>query len=335
MNPQRLPAWNRPVLQSVVTAVGESSHVATDPAAVERVAAWMAYEPFAPPVGGPEAPFDWGDAPEGVIDAVMLKACLDFAFTDFATGIKFETEYLGRTWSDSEAMYGCLHRAWTAGVPILDGDYLAGVGVEALDRMFTGSIPMPMLEERAAILNDVGEALVDRYQGRFHRFVQGCAPAMYAGGEGLLERLVTEFPRFDDHSDYHDRTVVFHKLAQLALWSLHLSVGPVGGVVIRDLDGMTAFADYVVPLALQLMEILEYTDALERRIASGDLLPRDSDEEIEIRAHSLYATALLTEAINRRRGPERALIIPQVDYRLWSTYHTAPRPHHLTRTIMY
>lgn len=335
MKPQRLPAWDRPVLQSVVAAVGESRHVATDRAAVESVAEWMAYEPFAPPQGGPEAPFDWGDDPDGVIDAVMLKACLDFAFTDFATGVKFETDYLGRTWSDSEAMYGSLHRAWTAGVPVLSGEYLAAVTVDDLDRIFAGSITMPMLEDRTAILNDVGEVLVDRYRGRFHPFVHGCAPAMYAGGEGLLERLVSEFPRFDDWSEYHGHTVVFHKLAQLALWSLHLSVGPEGGVVIGDLDGMTAFADYVVPLALELMGVLEYDEVLAERIASGDLVPRDSDEEIEIRAHSLYATALLTEAINRRRGPERGLIIPQVDYRLWSTYHTASRPHHLTRTIMY
>jgi hypothetical protein len=331
----RLLAWQRPVLASVVATVGESCHVATVPAAVETVAEWMAYEPFAPPDGGPEAPFDWGPDADGVIDAVMLKATLDFAFTDFASGVKFETEYLGRRWSDSEAMYGCLHRAWSEGIPVLDGEYLARVRPADLDRIFRGNITMPMLEQRAGILNDVGEVLVERHSGHFHGFIRGCAPAMYAGGEGLLERLVAEFPRFDDRSPYHESTVVFHKLAQLALWSLHLTVGSEGGVVIEDLAGMTAFADYVVPLALELMGILSYTDALKEKIAAGELLPRDSEEEIELRMHSLYATALLTEAINRRRGPDRRLIIPQVDYRLWSTYHTAPKPHHLTRTVMY
>jgi hypothetical protein len=331
----RLAAWQLPVLESVVAAVGESRHVATVPAAIERVADWMAFEPFAPPMGGPEAPFDWGSDADTTIDAVMLKATLDFAFTDFESGVKFETEYLGHRWSDSEAMYGCLHRAWTQGVPVLDGDYLAQVGPEDLDRVFRGNLTMPMLEERAGILNDVGAALVQRHAGRFHGFIRSCAPALYARGEGLLERLVTEFPRFDDHSTYHDRTVVFHKLAQLALWSLHLTVGPGGGVVISDLAGMTAFADYVVPMALELMGILEYRAALEERIAAGAPLPRDSDEEIEIRMHSLYATALLTEAINRRRAPGDGLIIPQIDYRLWGTYHTAQKPHHLTRTVMY
>jgi hypothetical protein len=29
------------------------------------------------------------------------------------------------------------------------------------------------------------------------------------------------------------------------------------------------------------------------------------------------------------------VIIPQIDARLWTHYHTTPWPHHLTRTIMY
>ncbi len=335
MTPTRVPAWDRPVLQSVAAMAAATRHVTTNPEAVERVAEWMAYEPFAPPAGGPEAPFEWGSDPDGVIDAVMLKATIDFAFTDFATGEKFTIEYLGGKWSDSEAMYGSLHRAWSRGEPVLDGAFLAAVSADDLDQIFAGSVTMPMLPERAGILNEVGSVLVDRYQGRFHRWVRSCAPAMYAGGEGLLERLTEEFPRFDDRSRYRDGEVVFHKLAQLALWSLHLSVGSPGGVVIGDLAGMTAFADYVVPMALRLMGILEYTTALDDQIARGVVLARDSEEEIEIRAHTLYATALLTDAINRRRGEGNGLIIPEVDYRLWSAYHAAPRPHHLTRTVMY
>ncbi|MED5584687.1 MAG: queuosine salvage family protein, partial [Actinomycetota bacterium] len=65
---------------------------------------------------------------------------------------------------------------------------------------------------------------------------------------------------------------------------------------------------------------------------------RDSDQEIEIRAHTIFATALLADAINAIRPADRQVVIPQVDFRLWSTYHAAfptLRPHHLTRTTMY
>ena len=131
---------------------------------------------------------------------------------------------------------------------------------------------------------------------------------------------------------------MFYKLGQLCLWALHVALSGTGALAIRDLDNMSAFADYILPVALNSMEILGYTDELEHRIATQDLIPRDSDEEIEIRAHTLYATALLTDAINAIRPADMQVVIPQVDYRLWSAYHAAfptLRPHHLTRTIMY
>ena len=39
--------------------------------------------------------------------------------------------------------------------------------------------------------------------------------AVYADGDGLLERLTTEFPRFRDVSNYHGTDIHIYKLAQL------------------------------------------------------------------------------------------------------------------------
>ena len=36
----------------------------------------------------------------------------------------------------------------------------------------------------------VGTTLTEKYDGKWHRWVASCAPALYAGGDGLLERLV-------------------------------------------------------------------------------------------------------------------------------------------------
>jgi hypothetical protein len=108
-----------------------------------------------------------------------------------------------------------------------------------------------------------------------------------------------------------------------------------GFIHLEDLPRMTAFADYIVPVAMRLFGIFVYSDDLEARVNEGQLIPRDSDEEIEIRAHSLHSTALLTEAVNRIRPAHMRLVIPQLDYRLWKTYHATFWPHHLTRTVMY
>jgi hypothetical protein len=327
------PFWESRVLRSVLPVIAASRHVTTDEAEIRRVAGWMAYEEFTWPEGMLQ--FDMGDDPDHLIDVVMLVTSLNFAFTDFATSVKYEVDHRGKRWTDSEGMFASLHAAIERGEPILTGDWQAGVTVDALDRLFSGTIRMPMLEERAAILNTIGAVLVDRYAGRWSRFVRSCSPAMEAGGDGLLERLVTEFPRFEDTSIYDGRPVHLYKLAQLGLWTLHLVLQRSGTFAIADLGRMTAFADYIVPVALRLMGITGYTPELEARINRGEELPRDSEEEIEIRAHTLYATALLTEAINGLRPAGMGLVIPQVDHRLWKTYHATFWPHHLTRTTMY
>ncbi len=334
-NPSSTGYWSSPVLTSVVPVVERSSHVRTSPEAVASVASWMAYEDFGFPGAGVVEGLSLGSDPDHLMDLTMFETTLNFAFTDFRTGTKFEIVRDGRVYSDTEAMMVCIQEALTGGIPILDGEYLASVTRADLERIFDGNIEMPMLDERVEILNDVGRTLVDRYEGRFHRFVRDCAPSMYADGDGVLERLVTEFPRFNDVSDYHGHEVQIHKLAQLGLWMLHRALHASGVWRLEDLADMTAFADYIVPVGLNLMGILEYTDDLTHRIAAGEMIERDSDEEIEIRAHTLYATALLTDAINAIRPPDMQLLIPQVDYRFWKTYHATFRPHHLTRTVMY
>jgi AcrR family transcriptional regulator len=327
--------WQRPVLRSVVPVIEQSRHVQTSVEAVGAVAAWMAYETFTFPSGMTAGPFDFGSDPDSIVDVILLLSCLNFAFTDYATSVKFEAEYQGRIWSDTEGMLARMHEHLAKDPALVHGDFLVSLTRGDLERIFHGTIELPMLDERVTILNEVGTTLVERYEGRFHRFVADCAPAMYADGNGLLERLVAEFPRFDDTSDYHGHEVKLFKLAQLCLWSLHMALHTSGVWRLRDLGDMTAFADYILPVALRLMGILEYAPDLERRINQGVMIEHDSDEEIEIRSHTLYATALLTDAINAIRPDDRRLVIPQVDFRLWKTYHATFWPHHLTETVMY
>lgn len=329
------PVWSSPVLRSVRGVVDRSRHVRTSVEAAEQVASWMAFEEFAFPSGPVDGVFSDRTDPAEIIDVSFFYAVMNFAFTDFDTGVKFAADYQGRTWSDSEGMFACVTQALDDGVPLTNGVYLAEINRSELSRMFSGNIEIPMLDERVEILNATGQVLAERYGGAAHRFVADCAPAMYADGNGLLERLVVEFPRFNDVSAHDDHEVQLHKLAQLWLWQLHMALASKGAFAVADLDRMTAFADYIVPVALRLMGILSYSAELESAINRGELIPADSAEEVEIRTHTLYATALLTDAINRIRPPSMALVVPQVDFRLWKAYHATFWPHHLTRTIMY
>lgn len=325
--------WNTPVLESVQPVVKAAQLVRVNHEKISEVANWMAYEEFAKPDGS--MLFDFGNDPDVLMDFTLVVNTMNFAFTDFSTGVKFETDYMGKRWCDSEAMLACLHRAINSGIPFFSGEYLAKVTRKDLESVFAGTIEMPMLDERVALFNEVGRVLVEKYQGRYSNFVRSCAPRLYANGDGLLERLTTEFPRFRDVSSYQGRDVHIYKLAQLGIWGMHLALSPRGAWKLEDADKLTAFADYIVPVGLRVMGIFEYAPELEKQINSLVEVKRDSDAEIELRASSIYVIAKLTEEINKRRPGMDPLLQPQVDFRFWKTYHATHWPHHLTKTVMY
>ena len=325
--------WNSPVLASLQPVVDGAQLVRINHEKITEVANWMAYEEFAKPDGS--MLFDFGNDPDVLMDFTLVVNTMNFAFTDFSTGVKFETDYMGKRWCDSEAMLACLHRAINAGIPFFSGEYLAKVTRKDLESVFSGTIEMPMLDERVVLFNEVGRVLVEKYQGRYSNFVRSCAPRLYANGDGLLERLTTEFPRFRDVSMYHGSEVHIFKLAQLGIWGMHLALSPRGAWKLEDADNLTAFADYIVPVGLRVMNIFEYAPELEKQINSLVEVKRDSEAEVELRASSIYVIAKLTEEINKRRPGMEPLLQPQVDFRFWKTYHATHWPHHLTKTVMY
>jgi|SRR5882672_8981068 len=323
-----------PVLDSLRPVIEKSRDVDTHINKIVEVAGWMAYEDLPMPDYVLPLGLGEGNADE-TIDFILTATCIDTAFTDFSTHIKFQVDYAGRTWSDSDALFACMKRALDSGTPILEGDFLARVTRSDMERIFVGNIELPMLDEKTQIWKQVGTVLAERFAGRFHNFVKSCSPKLYDDGKGLVDHLITEFPRFNDVSQYDGHSVKFYKLAQLGTWFLYSSLGKSGRFQVKDLDRMTAFADYIVPLALRLLGITTYSRDLESAINSHQIIARDSRWEVEIRAHCIYATALLAEEINRLRPIDRQVIVPQVDARLWTHYHTAWFPHHLTKTIMY
>jgi len=315
-------------------AIESSRDVRTNYDKILEVASWMAYEELPMPEYALPFGLSQGD-PDVAVDFVMVADSIDTAFTDFAKHEKFQVDFAGQHWSDSEAEFACIKRAMDNGVPFLDGKFLAKITRPELNKVFEGNIEMPMLDEKLAVLHEVGRVLAEKYDGKFHKFVHSCSPKLYDSGNGLIDRLVKEFPRFNDVSMLDGHEIKFYKLPQLGVWMLYATLHKSGKFRLDDPQKMTAFADYIVPVALRLMGITSYSKELEHAINTYQLIPRDSRWEIELRAHCLYATALMTDEINKLRPASLQIIIPQVDARLWTHYHTTTWPHHLTQTIMY
>ena len=329
----KMDFWESKVLKSLDPVVRNSTLVKVNEEKIREVASWMAYEEFAKPDGS--SLFNFGDDPNFLMDLTLTVNTMNFAFTNFDTGVKYETDYNGRTYSDSEAMMADLHRARDKGINFFDGEYQANMTRKDLEKVFSGNIEMPMLDERVSIFNEVGRVLVENYEGKWHNFVKSCSPRLYANGDGILERLTTEFPRFADSSLFNGSEIQIYKLAQLGIWGLHLSLKPRKAWQLEDAHMLTAFADYIVPVGLRVTGIFEYSPELEQQINSLVEVKRDSVAEIEIRANSIYSIARLTDEINERRNGLEPLLQPQVDFRFWKAYHATHWPHHLTKTVMY
>jgi hypothetical protein len=297
-----------PVLDSVRAIVESARDVAIDEARLADVASWLAYEELpVPPAFLPFRPPD-----EWVPDFVLVSSCLNFAFTDFSTRERWELVLDGRVYADADGLHAAL---WRAGPEILHGEWLSRVSVEGLSEILPG---LQLLDERAAILRECGEVLVERWDGRFANVV-----ASVTDVDAYLRLLTSEFPRFDD--------VPFWKLAQLSAWILHIE----RAVQWPDLDRLTAFADYIVPAALRALGVTRYSEELARTVDSWTPIDAGSSWEVEIRAACVWACHLLARAVSERRPPDARVVDAQIDARLWLPFHAGFAPHHLTNTIYY
>jgi hypothetical protein len=111
-----------------------------------------------------------------------------------------------------------------------------------LNEIFSGNIEMPMLDEKLAVLHQVGPVLAEKYKGRFSNFIHSCPPRLYDNGKGIIDRLVVEFPRFNDVSQYDGHEIKLYKLPQLGIWFVYSSLHPAGKFQLEDIGAMTAFA---------------------------------------------------------------------------------------------
>src|SRR3954451_12743787 len=182
-----------PVLAGVRPLVEASRDVATDAERLADVASWLAYEELPVPAAFFPFPFEVGRAE--AIDFVLVTAALNFAYTDFETRRRWDLVVGGRAYADADGLHFAFHRALQEGVPVLDGAWLAQVEAAQLGALLPG---LQLLDERAAILREIGAVLAERWDGRLHHFFPSSPARLNDGGNAFLESLGREFPRFDD-----------------------------------------------------------------------------------------------------------------------------------------
>jgi hypothetical protein len=314
------------VLEFCQQIVRSSRHVSLGEEALTGFARQLINERLQPPRWEPR--YHFSGEPERLAHYLLLLDALNFCFWPEP---RWMISYKGETLNGYWALATSLKRAFEAGRALDDADHLATMTEEKLKQILDGTNEIPLLIERTQILREVGQVLSERFEGRAIRLFEAAEGSVVR----LVELLTENFRSFRDEAVYNGQKVYFYKRAQILAADLHDTFGGKGLGKLRDLEKLTAFADYKLPQVLRHLGILGYDDELAARIDAKQLIPAGSPEEIEIRAHTVWAVERIRQELKLLGVAMRSY---ELDWILWSLGQQdefRARPYHRTVTIYY
>ena len=285
---------------------------------------------------------DWSELhPVGRDDAetanlVLVLDALNFCFWQLPNPERrrWSVTWQGTTYNGYWALAAALKRSVEAGIPLADAEFLAVLTEDEMAEILAGdegSDPILLLHARMEHLREVGQALLNRWNGSFALAIDTAGSSAPA----LIEMVLHSMPSFRDVVRYNNQAVRFYKRAQILVADLHAAFGGQGPGAFHDLDTLTAFADYKVPQVLRRFGILRYEPDLAEQIGRHQLIPPDTTEEVELRAATIWAVEYLRQAL-AEQGANLASY--EIDWRLWTLGQSLPgdvQPYHRTLTVFY
>jgi hypothetical protein len=314
------------VLSSTARVVKLADHVAINVKRIETLARLLALRDV--PIPEWNSDLHFFDGTERTVTYLFLLDALNFCFWGEP---RWTMTYQGRQLDGYWALAAALKRAVEENERVLDASYLADITAYDLARILRGKGAVPLFVERWRNAQELGRVLRERFGGRAARVIQ-------ASGEdapNLARMIAQNFSSFDDRTVYASQSVNFFKRAQILVADIAGAFGGREWGALCNLEQLTAFADYKLPQILRKWGILEYSPALARSVNQKRELAKDSAEEIEIRAATLWGVEFLREALAKRG---RNLTSVQMDWFLWQTSQTSVsgmKPYHRVRTIYY
>jgi hypothetical protein len=271
------------------------------------------------------------DGTERTVNWILALDALNFCFWAEKDQPRWTIEYHGEMLNGYIAEAAALKRAVEEDdIPLWDATYLSTISEKTLAHIFRGEQTIPLFEQRLQNIREVGHVLLDHFDGQFiHAIEQAEHNAVK-----LALLLAQDFPSFNDIAFYRSQKICFFKRAQICVADLYGVFGGKSWGAFTDLHQLTAFADYKLPQVLRHLKVLEYHPTLAKRIDNQELLEAGSEEEIELRASTVWACELLQREMMHQDHPVTAA---EIDLRLWllGQQSNEMRPYHRTRTIYY
>lgn len=93
-----------------------------------------------------------------------------------------------------------------------------------------------------------------------------------------------------------------YKRAQILAADLWGAYGGKGYGEFYDIGSITIMADYIVPAVLRQLGVLKYSATLASMIEKKSEIGSGSEEEVELRACSIYAVEKMKDLISKKLG---------------------------------
>jgi hypothetical protein len=327
------------VLSSTVWVVEHATNVWINKDRVEPVSAALLarYTPTTEPIWYER--FHFLDGTERTVNWLLLLDALNFCFWAEKGQPRWRIDYHGEILDGYWAEAASLTRAVEEGIALWDAEYLSTMSREDLAHIFrsvqeadglAGEM-IPLFDKRLEHVHEVGRILLERYDGQFARAVEQAGRSAVK----LTLLLAHDFSSFRDIAAYRDHEIRFFKRAQICVADLYGAFGGKRWGAFSDLVKLTIFADYKLPQVLRHYRVLEYHPRLAERVDNQELLAPGGEEEVELRAATIWACELLRREMLHTSG--RTITAVEIDLLLWylAQNTSGMRPYHRTRTIYY
>lgn len=330
------------VLTTTREVVLQARMVRIDPARVERLAEGLANE--ARQAGGENAAliapawpehYHFFDGTERTVNWMLLLDAVNFCFWGDKGQKRWQIEYHGEILNGYWAEAAALRRAIEEGKPLWDARYLSNIDQQEMATIWRGISAdepgIPLFEERLRAAREVGQVLLERFEGEFSHLIR----QVEQSGVELALALAEHFSSFRDVATYNDQEVRFLKRAQICVADLHGAFHGQSWGAFTDLEELTIFADYKLPQVLRYHGALVYTPELAERVDRQEQLVAGSAEEVEIRAATIWASELLRRELVKQLA--QPITAAEIDQLLWHLGQDAAamQPYHRVRTIFY
>lgn len=278
-----------------------------------------------------EAPLDFSTLnEEEILNFLLVYSTIGFCYWgDRPWSIK----YNGKIYQGSFAMIAAIMKAHEKGTNVLDPRYRSQISKKEFSMMLEigEDNKIHLFDERLRFLNESGKVIIDKYNGRVSNLLKSADGNVIK----LLETLTKNFMSYNDSYQYKEKEVCFHKKAQLFISDVFQTFGGEGIGHFHNIQELTALADYRIPQVLRNLGVLMYSNDLAERIDQGILIPKGSQEEIELRASMVWAVQLIYTSV---KDWEQRLLPIGVNDHLWLLRRkrfSKDEIHHKTITTAY